>query len=406
MRKRAITSFILINAISFIVSGISNLKCDTLFQLKPNESVYKLCETNDSIIILNLDLWDGRTFYYTITSSNEFRYACIVTNSRDKSATLVWNGERKVFSDDYNSLQTCKTTLDLIDFSKCSYKYERNNEQFLVIEGIEYGPYEYVHYDPPFEHSHTYINRKYFNFTQMGSEFIHYHDGTILPTDVPRKEYYSISGLHKVIFSDNWSTVTLDDKKIEMPELKTSAYSSTGPIAVVHDSINMPEIETWEDEDFPVHIPAMKASIENCQKVCIFDNGTCLFEVVLKPIPSEEMSPFSTDTESKIIVLTTQGVQDFQFFDYYYNYRTNKIEESNFWDTLFGDKGNFQGTLLQDDTKTHYFMSKEEYNYVIIDGKKYGKRAPLEAFYVEQTNSFMWVAEEDGCLVLYTYILD
>lgn len=343
MTKRIITSLMFIAAISISARSNPNLKCETLLTLGKNE-------------IIEYDEYTS-----TLTSTNDFRYACVIVDTVTNSATFVWNGEYKVKSDNRFFFTIHDSQIDLYDFSKLTYQYNIGKDCYLVIEGTKYGPYEDVWYIKPNILGTSYIYPNLFKFSQMGTKFTHYQDGTIRPITSPPSKYTSNNGKHSVEFTYNY--LILDGKKIEFPKT---------------DKI----IEYFND-------------------VCILDNGTCTFEIVT--------SEFYEDGWGIKYVATSEGIKELDLTNEYFNYETGQVEEYALYDEDIDspDELGYSLTLtLQDDAKKHYFLSNWNYNYVIVDGVKLGKSTPINAIYEKKLNAFRWSALEDQKLVLYTYYLD
>ena len=78
-----------------------------------------------------------------------------------------------------------------------------------------------------------------------------------------------------------------------------------------------------------------------------------------------------------------------------YWYNNGKIVNYNtYWDSLVLDNNG------------HNFYSNCEYNYVVIDGERFGNSAALQARYDEAKNAFVWLSLEGQELVVYEYRLD
>jgi hypothetical protein len=61
------------------------------------------------------------------------------------------------------------------------------------------------------------------------------------------------------------------------------------------------------------------------------------------------------------------------------------------------------GYLIFNSNKEHSFSSSYEYEYVVIDGKRYGDATALQGWYDKKKNAFIWNAIEGRELVVYEY---
>lgn len=289
-----------------------------------------------------------KNFISTLSPSNEYLYSCRLVDTITNSSSFVWNGERKVKSDKYDGILIVEECINLFDFSKCTYQYILGNDYFLIIEGTLYGPYEGINYQYPNESSHTYINKHQFDFILMGTQFTHYNDGVIMPSDIARMEFTSNNGSHSIKFSKDWSTIILDKKTMPSPKFNS-------PVSCFDE-------------------------------VCFLNNGNCTF-VAYTPYYAGRY------------IATAQGVKKIDWVrNKFFSFKTGKQEPYKHTEDL--------QNIIQDNSKKHSFFFKEGYNYIIIDGQKYGKSSPLKASYEKSLNAFIWVAVENQELVLYTYYLN
>jgi hypothetical protein len=65
----------------------------------------------------------------------------------------------------------------------------------------------------------------------------------------------------------------------------------------------------------------------------------------------------------------------------------------------------WEGTELYSSNKGNSFFSNYEYEYVVIDGRRFGKSPALHAWYEKNKNAFIWNAIEGKELVVYEYKL-
>ena len=169
-----------------------------------------------------------------------------------------------------------------------------------------------------------------------------------MPSDIARMEFTSNNGSHSIKFSKDWSTIILDKKTMPSPKFNS-------PVSCFDE-------------------------------VCFLNNGNCTF-VAYTPYYAGRY------------IATAQGVKKIDWVrNKFFSFKTGKQEPYKHTEDL--------QNIIQDNSKKHSFFFKEGYNYIIIDGQKYGKSSPLKASYEKSLNAFIWVAVENQELVLYTYYLN
>lgn len=68
---------------------------------------------------------------------------------------------------------------------------------------------------------------------------------------------------------------------------------------------------------------------------------------------------------------------------------------------------NYNGEIdISSNNKEHSFYSSYKYEYVVINGRPYGKSPATQAWYDEKKNTFVWTAIEGKELLLYEFKLD
>ena len=58
------------------------------------------------------------------------------------------------------------------------------------------------------------------------------------------------------------------------------------------------------------------------------------------------------------------------------------------------------------DVNGHSFYFSYDYDYVVIDGQRFGKAFPFEYRYDKDKNAFVWYCLEGRDLTIYEYALD
>lgn len=100
-------------------------------------------------------------------------------------------------------------------------------------------------------------------------------------------------------------------------------------------------------------------------------------------------------------------------FGPYYHYITDiKIAENgDCYYTVKSQRYRNGEKLVESEDKSldvdgHNFYSNYSYDYVIIDGQRFGKAAPFEYRYDKEKNAFVWYSIEGRELAVYEYALN
>lgn len=321
-----------------------------MMTLSPNEEIY----------------WGE---YLSNFRTSSYNYICILRNKVTNRQTLVWNGQRKL-----EAKWITFGHVDVNDFNKCIYFYEKDGHGYIQMESQKYGPYDWVWYNDWYPMQTRsglslpqYENKYKFYFDLMGNEYIHDYDGTIYKKSEGRYEYDSPDKKHHLKISEDKRMVTIDGKNYVIP--------------------------------FPVDSDLEKYAPE----LCLFNDGTCYYVI-------EHLAYYITPSEVR------QINHDVEYFDLdSHTIKPKSVKQSNdkypnFWSIPLkyeDNKGLFVAYefLLQDKSKKHTLLAKWNQNYVIVDGNKYGTQCPIDAFYDANTNSFCWIAIENNQMVLYTYAM-
>lgn len=316
--------------------------------------------------------------------ADSYNFMCLLYDRETGKKTIIYNGIRKITANDIEFYY-----IDLDDFNSCIYEYTTDNGKYISIENEIYGPYEEIEYYadccnktiPIYGFTNTtYFNRHEFSFTQMGEKYIHDNDGTIYKEGSFKSHYMSPNKMHECVVDISKRMVTIDNINYVLP------------IPV--------------DVDLSDHNPV----------ICLFDDGTCYYENDYKYNGGALYCFYITPSEVKAIDT------DVEFFDldtHEIKARNNIHDYNEFADPhkfryyLPGDvyspeKGYYIFAYefsLQDESKKHSFFAKWDYNYILIDGKKYDYHCPVDAFYDNKSNSFRWVSFENDQIVMYNYSL-
>lgn len=318
--------------------------------------------------------------YLSNLRSISYNFICLLEDNVTQKDILVWKGERKIIAD-----RIILYYADVNSFDKCIYTYEIGDKAYIQLEKEKYGPYESVWYNDWYPMMSSgwrapninYINKHEFTFKQMGEYYIHDHDGTIYKRDDGKYVFVSQDKKHKAVLAENKRMITIDNTNYVIP--------------------------------IPVDLNIEKER----PKLCIFNDGTCYYtqygydqnrkkwEFLCYYITPEEIKVI--DTQKEYMDLEDKKVKSKNSISF-----NNAFP--NFWNIPYDYDDKIGSYIayefsLQDKSKKHSFHAKWNYNYVLIDGRKYGTQCPIEAFYDKSSNSFGWIQIEKNQIVLYNYQL-
>lgn len=332
-----------------------------------------------------LTLKKGEILYLGEYASNMrikgHKFTCILEDTLNDKEIFIHNGERKVTAD---NIDTYNINTD--DFNKCVFEYYNNingtdkKQRYLSVYGENYGPYEDIDYYYETNKCNGYLTEidyalpHEFRFKLMGEDYYHYEDGSILNAEETRYEYQSPNKQHKIHIDNSRRFVTLDGKKYIIPIPMDGYCSKFDP------------------------------------RVCLFDDGTCFYEQTCQMDPENEY-----DTETFQFFITPTAIKQLTAEKEYYDFDKHQVlpckknaDYSGSIDYMewYYDNFGWYNFTLQDKSKRHLFIANWKYDYVLIDGKKYGKHCPIDAFYDEDANAFAWTTIEGHEMVLYTFDLN
>lgn len=358
MKKKIVLLFFFI--ISFSVFGettqnnSANLSCTVLYTCGVDEDFY-------------------HSEYYSNMKIDGNKFSCI-TDSND-GLTLVLNGEKII-----TASGLWVYWVDLTSKDKCVYTYVNDEEEFIVIDGQKYGPYDDIKYNSYYcangvvSDTDLLYNKNKFFFQRMGRIYRHDNDGSIYECEgesvwaATEKSpiYKSYNGKHTAQFFNNYRKITVDNNDFVLP-IDKGAYE---------ESIRLEDFFITNDG-----VCVVKLAYE-------VKNGGWKYSNVF--IYSNTLKDFS---EKEYFDPTTNS----------FKAKSNNLCGSRqFEDFWWWNRGNIS---LQDKTKKHLFTANCDYEYVMIDDKKYGNSTPINAFYDEGNDAFGWVCIEGKQLVLYSYKL-
>jgi len=314
------------------------------------------------------------------------KFACITKNKVNSKLSLILNGNTVI-----SAKQLDVFWVDLTSKNKCIYSYSNgDNEDYLFIEGHNFGPYEQIAY---YQNACNYywdgtpnlnlmFNKYSFKFQRMGKVYRHDNDGSIyechgnFPWGAASEDnpiYHSQSGSHKAEFSMNYRLLTVDGTPYVMP------------------------IDVDADEE-----------TINLRDFIITDDGTCIVEFGFNN-GSKWVYPYFVVSNNSI-----EYIKDGEYYDPVSKSIKAKgpnlparqpIQMESILRWKDGSLINGIDISLQDKSNRHFFTANWNYDYVMIDEKKLGKSTPINAFYDSVNDAFGWVVIEGRQLVLYSYEL-
>ncbi len=319
------------------------------------------------------------------------KFACLTFNAVDSTMSLVINGERITTGNAVRALY-----LDTENPANSIYLYGNRGEEFLYVQGEHFGPYEEIYHwglssetYPERPHDGTpnldfLFNKKLFYFKNMGMMFRHDNDGTIyMCNDVVPWASINEKEQENPIFKSTKGTCGIEF----VGEYHTFRFTGPGASWL---TMAPPQFDGWK--------------MFCLNNVAVADRGIAVLEYTY----INETSDYKYKSYSFLYDLATQSATGFGSDEYYdpSSNTTKEISAKPIHPIRPEQFNNHIGKLsLQDKSKKHQFLCNYEYDYVMIDGKRYGKSVPVKAFYDEENNSFAWTCVEGQELVLYSYKL-
>ena len=365
-------SSILLVALTFAITLTAAAKGPqkkVLFELEPNEIIDEM-EYSSSFHL-------GR-----------YGFSCILRDTTTNFCTFVWNGERKVRSR-LVAVEKC----DLFDYDKCVIVFNDANGVYLQTAG-ETQAFESCYQPSSFDYAKTSNPSIYrVQFTQMGIEYIRDYDGVVYKKDDGRTEFISSNGKHKAELK-NTGKIVIDGTEIPLPGLIDTDKESAQDIDVYvlnnggcYLSGVFHEQEKRSYKSY--YILKRKFTELGAEDNLILNLDTGKLEV----------DPFPREPDDYVPDFTPQSPSN----GVYTRSHLLWVWEESSW--LGGEPDYQYNFSLQDKSLKHLFFSSWEYDYVLIDNEKYGTSCPIDAYYDEKRNSFVWVSLEEQKLIQYTFKL-
>lgn len=318
------------------------------------------------------------------------KFACITYNAVDSTMSLIINGERITTGNAVDALY-----LDTENPANSIYLYGNKGKKFIYVQGEHFGPYEdiyseshyYFYPEHPWDNTPNLdflFNKKRFYFKNMGMLFRHDNDGTIyMCNDVAPWAHINEKEQENPVFKSTNGKCGIEF----VGEYYTFKFTGPGASWLVPVP---PQFDGWK--------------MFRLDNVVIANHGIAVLEYTY----ANESSDYPYKSYSFLYDLSTQSATGFSE-DEYYDPATNSIKEKSARPRRPIRPEQFNNHIeklsLQDKSKKHQFLCNYEYDYVMIDGNRYGNSVPVKAFYDEESDSFVWACVEDRNLVLYSYSL-
>ena len=325
-------------------------KREVLFTMGPHEEIY----SNEYLFSLK---------------DNGVNFVCVLRDTISYEETLIYNGERKV-TDGYIHY------VDMEDFNRSVYTYTGKDGEYIFANGHNYGPYKNVvicmyNYEP--------VTGGRFIFSYEGSgNYFHDYDGTIYPLKDGRYEYKSPNKQHTLKVNNDYTTYILDGYEFTLP---------------------LPDDFKLNDAYFKYHNPF---------DIFVFNNGNCYTDVEGKTYYHKRFfikGHYVKELAEQELVDFEAGELAGYEKDPFINNPSRISHEDNF-DWVRDEEGEYHVAyefVMNDRSDRHSFFANWKHDYVIIDGKHYGRSCPIDARYDEENNRFVWFSIEGREIVRYTF---
>ena len=397
-RRNTIIALSIVFCASFGVwAQDNNLKRSVLLTLGQNESI-----------------WAGE--YFAAQYFNENRFACIIYDDVKKSCTFVFNGKR-IITTDANDFSGSARNFSYLNIA------EENGYVFYYTKKENGVVNYYVNYkgtiDGPFEDISLHANNSFRR-----------PNGNITLTTLVKEYDY----LYRL--AERW--YAHKDGKNKKVDFAESIYDYNSRKSSVNINGSISQRYDWVGDVCLTESGKYAYCYENNGKYYANINGSisqgydfvrylCLTESGKYAYSYESNGKRYANINSSI----SQGYDDIEYValsdngDYTYVSRKNgKIDlnhdgknKIDFWGAIWTTwmpvifnanpvyANTYNGIELSSINDEHSFFSDYKYEYVVIDGKRYGKSPALYAWYDTGKNVFVWNAVEGKDLVLYEHKL-
>lgn len=302
------------------------------------------------------------------------RFFAIVNDTVTSVMTLIRDGERVVSAPEiYVPFYNPERPDDLV------FVNVEGRDSYISICGRRYGPYQAVNtsrYDAMQGRS-----LGEFYFMQMDRWFRQDPSGAVYPAEPydsrakGDQTYSCAGGRHTLRFADDGRTAIVDGSRVTLFApgadeyfIARSVMLDDGRAVVEGYSRDSANGKSWKG--FLLKGGSTLVSYDPLTNVVDLSTGK------LKPI--NDFDTFDGDPYSPFTLETR--------FDCYWNGNVPHM------------KNEF---VVQDPSHRHTLMADWRYDYVMVDGQRYGQACPVEAHFDERAREFVWTALEGRELVMY-----
>jgi hypothetical protein len=414
--KNLLLSLLLLVATVATSAFGQNPKREVVFTLNANEVIYE----NE---------------YALFQTLNQNRFTCITHDTITDKYTFVFNGQRiKTVSEKYDIVH-----LDYVNLGEAkgyAFSYEENGKWYINYHGVVDGGFEDIlwkddYYVRTSERDYDYLyklagrwytskngKRKKANAIERiykdGQDYVNvdgsvggpYDDIDYLRLTESGKYAYSYKDNDKYYVNINGSIVgghfdDIDDLRLTESGKYAYRYNDNGKWYV---NINGSTVGGPYDE----YIYGLTLT-EDGKYAYIYedDNNKYYINVNGSTVGGPYESHYCYISYTKDLTLTEDGKYSYRFQkDRKYYINTNGVVTEDRAYRIFEGAYNHDDLDLTSKDGKHSFYSSYEYEYVVIDGRPYGKSPAINAWYDESKNAFIWNAVERRELVVYEYKLD
>jgi hypothetical protein len=299
--------------------------------------------------------------YFVAQYLNQNHFTCIICDTLKETRTVVFDGKRIISTNEAMWINNINLN-EVNGYVLCYEKVE--GDYYVNYKGKEDGPFEDLSFYHPYNSS---VSNSYEYFYKLAGRWWGCKDGQkpklILEEKIeetkPKISYNYEDGKYYVKIND----VLLSNQK-GYNDVSNLQMNENGKYAYCFE----------ENDKYYVNINGtISTSYDNVQDLTLDNNG--MFYYI-----------YRKDNDG-VIYQNNNG-------------RMSKAESLN-W-VLYGG---YEIEIFSTN-KENSFFSNYQYEYVVIDGKRFGKSPALRAWYEKDKNTFIWNAIEGKELVVYEYKLE
>ena len=373
-----------------------NPKREVVFTLRANEVIYA-------------------DEYYLMQFFNQNRFSCMIENTVTKEFTFVFNGKRIKAAPHWIS------SVDVTQDNSYIVAYEEDGKYYVNCKGVVEGGFEDMILTEQFYSGAGYLvktNIQDFDYQyKLAGKWYAHKNGKNKKVEFfieSGNDYMNINGNISNMYK--WAydiTVTEDGQYAYIYEDKGNRkkyINNNGRISGGYSNIdNLRFCENgkygysyYNDGQWYININGrVDGTLQNISNLRLTENGKYAYTYYDEGgwylnVNGRIYSGFD-DIEN--VTLTENGKYSYSYYKdgkwYVNNNGYIELEKrTNDWD--YDD--DFE---LYSKNDEHFFHSSYQYEYVVIDGKPYGKSPASRAWYDEKRNAFIWTAIEAREIVVY-----